>query len=287
MTGNDGKFHIAIVGGGLAGLALAIGLRRRNVSFTVYEAAPTPSAVGAGIALGPNSTRAMALIDPGLRQLYESISSGNPPGKEHVFANFLLAEPGFGSDRGFTGAEVGSPDFVKSGAHRKDLMEAMIGLLSVDDIMYGKRAVQINQGDAKVQVTFADGETIDADAMVGCDGGKGVSRHVVLGEQFADQVPVSYSGRYVYRAILPPGVGQEVLGKYSDDGKMFLGKGNYIALYQLPGQRFNLVAGKQKDEPWTHPKWTHKVTKEEMIGDFKGSDPRLLKLLEVSFQNLL
>jgi salicylate hydroxylase len=283
MDGSIQSPQIAIIGAGIGGLALAIGLTRQNVAYTIYEAAPEFGVVGAGIAFGPNSLRAMALIDPALRELYNSISTGNKsPGKEHVFADFLLAEPGFGVNQGWAGAAVGSNDFTKSGAHRKDLLEIMKQRLSTDNVRFGKRAVEVRQVDRKVRIRFADGEEVEADAVVGCDGAKGVTRHAVLATDYPDQVDAKYSGRYVYRSVLPSDLAQSTLGTYADDGKMFLGPGHYLAMYQMSGGRSNLVAARQNGEPWTNSQWTQEVTREEMLADFDGCDPRLIRLLEVS-----
>jgi salicylate hydroxylase len=55
---------IVIVGGGLAGLTLSIGLARNKIPHEIYESAKAFSEIGAGIALGPNSIRALEHIDP-------------------------------------------------------------------------------------------------------------------------------------------------------------------------------------------------------------------------------
>ena len=275
--------QIAILGAGIGGLALAIGLTRQNVAYTIYEAAPTFSVVGAGIALGPNSLRAMGLIDPTLRELYNTISTGNEtPGKEHVFADFLLAEPDFGAARGWEGAPVGSKDFTKSGAHRNDLLDIMKQRFPTENVRFDKRAVEVKQEGRRVRIRFADGDVVEADAVVGCDGGKGSTRPAVLATRYPEEVAAKYSGRYVYRSVIPPGEAQKTLGKYAGDGKMFLGPGHYCAIYRMSGGRSNLVAARQKGEPWTHPQWTQEVTREEMLADFNGCDPRLVNLLQVS-----
>src|SRR4051794_18014081 len=51
--------RVAIVGAGLAGLALAAALRRAGIDFDVYEQAPRLSEVGAGVQLAPNATRVL------------------------------------------------------------------------------------------------------------------------------------------------------------------------------------------------------------------------------------
>jgi salicylate hydroxylase len=275
--------RIAILGAGIGGLALAIGLTRQNVPYTIYEADPDFSAIGAGIALGPNSVRAINLIDPELKALYDKISNGNKsPEKKHVFADFLLAEPGFGINQGWEAKPVWSKEFEKSGAHRQDLLDIMTKLISTSNVKFNKRAVDVEQVKGKVFITFADSEKIEADAVIGCDGGKGVSRKAVLGAEYSQHVAATYSGRYVYRSIVPAKESKETLGDYANDGKMFFGPGLYFSVYQLPGGKSNLVAARQNGNPWNHAQWTHEVTREEMIADFEGCDARLMKLLEVS-----
>jgi hypothetical protein len=51
--------RILVVGGGLAGLVLAIGLGRRGLECDVVEREPTWAPVGAGIGLLPNAMRCL------------------------------------------------------------------------------------------------------------------------------------------------------------------------------------------------------------------------------------
>jgi len=49
--------HVAIVGGGLGGLAAALFLRKADIDVTVYEQARELHEVGAGIVVPPNMVR--------------------------------------------------------------------------------------------------------------------------------------------------------------------------------------------------------------------------------------
>lgn len=275
--------HIAILGASISGLALAIGLSAHpHISYMLYDASPAPHALGAGIAFGPNALLAMALLDPRFRAAYDAIATGNEgPGKEHVFHDVLLCEPGLGRAQGWEGESVEYECYWKSSCLRTELLGVMMALVPKERVMFGKRAVGVDQGGGRAVVAFADGGRVEADAVVGCDGGKGVVRRAVLeGDGVVDAV---YAGRYVYRAVVPMEEARGILGEYARDGKMFVGKGTYFATYAMAGgAQLNFLAGRQDDMPWTHEQWTEEVPREEMVKDFEGCDERLVKLLDVS-----
>ena len=93
MVSQDESFTIAIVGGGLGGLALAIGLLRQNVNVHIYEAAHAFAEIGAGVAFGPNARRAMALIDERVHEGYETRATANEwPEKKGIYFDFRLGQ---------------------------------------------------------------------------------------------------------------------------------------------------------------------------------------------------
>ena len=53
---------VAIVGGGIGGLTLAVALQRKGFGVVVYEGAPEIQPVGAGLALAANAVNAFAEI---------------------------------------------------------------------------------------------------------------------------------------------------------------------------------------------------------------------------------
>src|SRR5271155_6205488 len=93
-------FTVAIIGGGLAGLALSIGLTRFGISHKIYESAKCFSEIGAGIAMGPNAVWSLALIDPRLRQCYSRCATYNEREGQRAF--FFDFRYGMESDK--TGA---------------------------------------------------------------------------------------------------------------------------------------------------------------------------------------
>jgi salicylate hydroxylase len=279
---------IAILGAGISGLALAISLLQDpnpNLTFTLYESAPCYSAIGAGIAFGPNALRAMERLAPKFRSLYEGIRTGNAdPRKRNVMWDMLSAGPGLreGSKEDGQG-EIRYEGFEKSSAHRVELLRVMQSLVPVDRVVFNRRAVDISNVDNGVEITFSDNTTITASAAIGCDGAKGNSRSSVLKSRYPAHVTATYAGRYVYRAVIPIENARDVLGDHVGDGKMFMGKGLYCTVYQMSeGRELNLLAARQSDTGW-EGEWTKEVSREEMLADFEhGVDGKLIKLLEVS-----
>ena len=56
---------ILVAGAGIAGLTLAIALRRAGLPVRVYEQARALREVGAGITVGPNAGRVLAALEAG------------------------------------------------------------------------------------------------------------------------------------------------------------------------------------------------------------------------------
>ena len=273
---------IAILGAGIGGLALAIGLIKRGLDVTVYEAADAFSTVGAGIGFGPNSLNAIDIIDSRFRQEYNKAKTANEkPEFEHSVFDALYAEEGLGTNRGWTMGLIGAPYFTRSSAHRKDLLDIMDNLIPPGTVSFNKRAISIKQVGSKVVLTFGDNETVTVDAIIGCDGVKGITRGLVLQDTAPEQVKPTYCNMYIYRGIIPMNDAKEILGRHAGDAKWFMMKEKGVAIYPISqGKEENFVFFVTDHKPWTQGDSPVPCTKEEMLEDLKGFDPRLLKLLD-------
>jgi salicylate hydroxylase len=278
-------FNIAIVGAGIGGLALAIGLTHLNVPFTLYESAECFSTVGAGVGLGPNALQAMDMIDKRFRDRYMKIATGNlNPEKKHVMMEAMLLETGLGEGKPWWGHQTwGAPYFERTGAHRKDLLDIMISFIPNGAVRFKKRVTVVEQVNERVVLTFQDGEVAEHAAIIACDGVKGCSRRLVLSDRYPDCVAPQYTGKYVYRAVVPMEDSIKILGNLATDAKMYMSKGANLSTYPIrEGKTMNVVAFKVDPESWKHPEFTYDVTREEMLEDFHSCnpDPRLMELLD-------
>src|SRR5277367_6047671 len=70
--------NIAIVGGGIGGLAAALALARRGIDVDVYEQSPELRELGAGVQISANGTRVLHAL--GLKAALEAVQS-LPAGK--------------------------------------------------------------------------------------------------------------------------------------------------------------------------------------------------------------
>ncbi|KAH9897467.1 putative salicylate hydroxylase [Xylariomycetidae sp. FL2044] len=282
MTTEQRPPSVAILGAGIAGLALAIGLIKRGVPVTIYEAAQEFSAIGAGIGLGPNALNAIDLIDPRFRLEYERAKTANErPEFEHSVFDAIYAERGFGEARGWTRGLVGAPYFTRSSAHRRDLLEIMKSFIPEGTVEFGKRAASIDQDEDGVTIRFTDGTQARVQTVIGCDGVKGITRQVVLGGIAPEEVPPKYCSMYIYRGIIPMSKAKEILGTHAGDAKWFMIKDRGLAIYPISkNKEENFVFFVTDPDPWMHGDTTIPCTKEEMLKDLSDFDPRLLQLLD-------
>lgn len=181
--------RIAIVGGGIAGLATAIYLRRRGLDVTVYERAPTFAPVGAGILLSPNATEVLDRVGLAERVIALGISL------EHFMVADDSLEPYQKLD-----AEWCRTHF-KHGLvtlRRSDLHAVLAAGLEDGVVRLGKELVGLEADSAVVRLSFADGSTETADQVLGADGIHSRVRASLLGN-----VPLRYAGQTTFRALVP------------------------------------------------------------------------------------
>ena len=180
------RLSIAIVGGGIAGLALALGLHRRGMPCDVYEAVPEIKALGVGITLLPHGMRELAAL--GVQDKLEAAGIEN---LESVFFNrygqFIYSELR-GRHAGHTLPELG----IHRGTLHRILFEEALARLGPAHVHTGHRCVGVDQDDDGATVHFVDPDSgnarpsVRADVVVACDGiNSAVRRHFYPNEKLA------------------------------------------------------------------------------------------------------
>lgn len=286
-------FTVAIVGGGIGGLALAISCVRRGIKVQVYEQAHAFAEIGAGVSFGPNALRALSKIDPALEEGYQRCATENAwPEKKTTWFDFRVgkwpdSEKTSSSDRSDTWhiVNVQSPPSGQSSVHRAHFLDEMVKLIPPGTAHFNKKLVDIkhndNSSEDDYQLLFADGSSAAASLVIGCDGVKSRTRQLVLGEDDPAVSP-QFSGKYAYRGLIPMDNAVAALGEeLARNSQMYFGPGGHILTFPIEkGATMNVVAFRSAAQ-WDKSEWVLPTDHAEMRHDFEGWLEPAQRILEM------
>lgn len=213
------SFQIAIVGGGIAGLTLAIALHRRNIAVQVYEQTAQFKEIGAGVSFSPNAVAAMEACDgeldgsfgPGVKSAFDKVTTTNGwPSKQTVWFDYYDGMAPKQRDDILFSITSGCG---QQGVHRARFLDELVNEFPEEKTHLGKRLQNITEReDGRIVLDFTDGTTAEADAVIGCDGIHSRVRSFIVGENHPSAHP-SYSHKYAYRGIVPMEKAIEAIGE--------------------------------------------------------------------------
>jgi len=168
---------IAIVGGGIGGLTLALALQQRGIDCHVYEGAPMVRELGVGITLLPHAMRELTALGVGDALIGQGIENG-----ESCFFNrfgqLIYSEPR-GRAGGYPVPEVG----IHRGRLHLTLWRAATERLGADRVLADHQCVGLEQNGERVTLHFRSRAPVTADVAIGCDGvNSTVRRHFYPGD---------------------------------------------------------------------------------------------------------
>jgi 2-polyprenyl-6-methoxyphenol hydroxylase-like FAD-dependent oxidoreductase len=176
--------EIAIVGGGIGGLVLALGLHQRGIPCRVYEGAPEVRELGVGITLLPHAMRELTALGLG-----EALARQGIENRDSCFFNrfgqLIYSEPR-GRGAGYPVPEVG----IHRGRVHLTLWRAAVERLGAGRVLADHQCLGLDQGDHGVTLHFRSAATgaarasVAADLAIACDGVNSVvRRHFYPGEE--------------------------------------------------------------------------------------------------------
>ena len=258
---------IAIIGGGLAGLATAHALAAFGLEAEVFERASSFGEIGAGINISPQAVKALAAI--GLGDALAAVANALPG---FVTRDMHTGEQLEYYDRSVDRARYGAPHYS---FHRADLMQVLASDLDPALLHLDHRLVALEERAAEVLLTFANGTTRAANFVIGADGIHSVVRHALYGEDNP-----SYTGQMVWRALLQ---GSDVTASVLEPtGRVqWLGPGRHFWAYYLRGREVVNIVTQEDTDKWVEEGWSIPGDPAEMRLSFPDPEPTLKALLDV------
>lgn len=255
--------NIAVLGGGIGGLAAALAFAQRGAQVTVLEQAEAIKEVGAGLQISPNGYRVLEALGVARELAQRSVR-----GKAVELVDYKA------------GRRVARLDLTRLGdsqpyhfVHRADLVDLLAQAVRASGVRIRllQQAKCIEPGP-RPKVRLTNGSEMRADLVIGADGLHSVVRPVLNGaaEPF-------FTGQVAWRTVVPNVVQQPNVAR------VHMGPGQHIVTYPLrDGNSLNVVAVQEREE-WAAEGWSHRdkpVNLRVAFSSFGGDIPAILKAAE-------
>jgi len=265
--------RVAIVGGGLGGLACALYLRDAGIRATVYEQVPRLRETGAGIVVPPNMVRLLGRLNLSdalgakavqLEAAWEFRRWKN--------GRVLFVQPMGEQCRRLYGA----PCYV---IHRADLLSLYQNALPAELVALDHRCVRLTprQESTTVEFVHADQSTseIEADVVIGADG-----IHSVVRNTIAPDVEARFSGLCAFRCLVPASEAPAFARRPVQT--LWLGPDRHFVHYPISSGKLINVVAITPARDWRRESWTETGKISDLRGEFLGWDDRLLSMIDAA-----
>ena len=259
---------ILIAGGGIGGLAAALGLARQGFAVTVLERSSALGEIGAGIQLGPNAFHA-----------FDALGVGDAARKMAVYIDRLRLMDAVSGEE-ITHVPLDEPFRRRFGnpyavVHRGDLHGVLLQACRDDPrvaLRVRSEVTSYRQDGGSVTAMLTSGEQVMGAALIGADGLWSRVRTQVVG----DGAP-RVSGHTTYRSVIPTERMPEDLRWNA--ATLWAGPKCHVVHYPLSGWKtFNLVVTCHNDAP--EPVAGKPVSADEVMAGFVHTHPRVRSIIE-------
>jgi salicylate hydroxylase len=257
---------IAIVGGGIGGLAAAAFLGRAGLPSTVYEQARELTQVGAGLVVAPNAARLLRRL--GVMDAF--------------LERAVRLDVGWEFRRWQDGTVLSAEDLASScerrygehtyTVHRADLLDVIRLAVPDGTVRLGRRCDGLVMGADRPALRLDDGTLEHAGVVVGADG-----IHSVIRSSLGWRSPPVFSGLCAFRALVPAGQAPSFARRNAQT--LWIGPGHHLVHYPVSSGRLVNVVAFAPARDYTVESWTATATVEEFLAEFDGWDSGLTDLI--------
>ena len=263
-----GKDRVVIAGGGIGGLALAVGLAQTGKKVLVLERSAQFGEIGAGIQLGPNAFHAFDALGVGDAARAMAVYINNLRLMDALSGEEITRIP-LGED---FRQHMGNPYAV---VHRGELHGVFLKACIASDLIELRTNASVagyDQDATSATALLQDGTRETGAVLIGADGLWSRVRNQMLN----DGMP-RVSGHTTYRSVIP--VEQMPEDLRWNAATLWAGPKCHIVHYPLSGWKvFNLVVTYHNDAP--EPVAGKPVSREEVRAGFEQVSPVARQVIE-------
>lgn len=260
--------RIIVAGGGIGGLAAAIGLAQKGLRVLVLEKAAELGEIGAGIQLGPNAFHAFDYLGVGDAARDMAVYIDNLRLMDAITGSEITRIP---LDDAFR-TRMGNPYAV---VHRGDLHGVFLKACQdhpLIDLRTNAAVVAYDQDAKTATAILADGSHVTGRSLIGADGLWSNIR-----KQMLNDGPPRVSGHTTYRSVIPTEDMPEDLRWNA--ATLWAGPKCHIVHYPLKGWKmFNLVVTYHNDAP--EPVAGKSVSHDEVRKGFEHVSPVAKQIID-------
>jgi 2-polyprenyl-6-methoxyphenol hydroxylase-like FAD-dependent oxidoreductase len=258
---------ILIIGGGIGGLATALGLAQKGIRSIVLEKAAAFGEIGAGIQLGPNAFHA-----------FDYLGVGETARGMAVFIDQLRLMDALSAEE-ITHIDLGEAFRARfknpyAVVHRGDLHGVFLKFCRDNgriELRVNSEVEAYGQDGVSVTARLSSGESVTGSLLIGADGLWSNIRKQVVGDG-----PPRVSGHTTYRSVIPTEQMPEDLRWNA--ATLWAGPKCHIVHYPLSGWKlFNLVVTYHNDAP--EPVAGKPVGREEVMQGFQHVHERARNII--------
>lgn len=250
--------NIAIIGGGIGGLAAAVGLHKIGIKAHVYEQAQSFKPLGAGIGIGSNVMLALNKLG-----VSEDILKYGMTLNEQRFLNgdfkvmnsidFTLLKKRFGEEN--------------ITIERADLHESLFNTIDPAYFHFNKKVERFEKTNQKITLRFTDGTEESMDYIIAADGIHSLFRQTLI----PNRTP-RYAGYTCWRGITKNQV--DVPLHLSSEAWSKQGRFGWAPLYNGDVYWFACVNAKENDPHY------HSLDKAEVAKRFAHLSPTVERMIK-------
>lgn len=243
---NDYSDHIAIIGAGIAGLALGCILKQEDIPVIIFEKSNAISNYGAGISISNNGISILKKIG-----IYEQVKNLSSNPKNALF---------FAKNKQINSFQANVITTSRSVLY-KELLNKYYSYNGVILFNHCLKSIELD----KSKVSFTNNQVYKVLHTAACDGIRSICR-----TQIGDVNEPVYSGYSVWRAFLD---------KEQQDIQSFLGPNHHIVTYPVNKNKVSFVAAIKTNNK-IKESWRLHGSYDDLIYDLKDSNEDFYSFLK-------